>query len=120
MPLKPALHVQPRTVEIPILFAGQVTAGRRAKMWAFPIEFELGDADFVRDAVFAYSSAKMDILPGLLEFVVRESANFVIEEFHKLCRLLLKDATSIVLVVVGVMDEVVNVFVMELLITRPT
>ena len=52
-PIYPELHVQPRTVEIPILFAGQVTAGRRAKMWAFPIELELGDADFVRDAVFA-------------------------------------------------------------------
>jgi len=45
--------VQPRTVEIPILFAGQVTAGRRAKMWAFPIELMLDVEDLVRDAVLA-------------------------------------------------------------------
>ena len=52
-PIYPELHVQPRTVEIPILFAGQVTAGRRAKMWAFPIEMELDVAVFVRDTVLA-------------------------------------------------------------------
>ena len=52
-PIYPELHVQPRTVEIPILFAGQVTAGRRAKMWAFPIELKLEFADFVKDTVLA-------------------------------------------------------------------
>jgi len=63
----------------------------------------------------------MDILPGLLLPPVGKSATSVIEEggVHVVCTLLLKDATSIVLVIVGVMDKVVNVFVLEL-ITRPT
>ena len=64
----------------------------------------------------------MDILPfGLDVPGVCKSATSVIEEgsVHEVCSLLLKDATSIVLVIVGVMDEVVNVFVLGL-ITRPT
>ena len=61
----------------------------------------------------------MDILPKGLPPPVCKSATSVIEEsVHELCALLLKDATSIVLVVVGVMDGVANVVVTEL-ITRP-
>ena len=62
----------------------------------------------------------MDILPGFVDPGVGKSATSVIEEsVHELCAILLKDATSIVLVIVGKMDEVVNVPVLEL-ITRPT
>ena len=62
----------------------------------------------------------MDILPFGLDDIVCKSATSVIEKsVHEVCSLLLKDATSIVLVIVGVMDEVVNVVVPEL-ITRPT